>query len=40
MMTERTEASEVVLSLEQIPEVREPMPVMELGIKSLRRSTW
>ena len=34
-MTERTEASEIVLSLEQIPEVKEPMPVMELGTKVL-----
>jgi Family of unknown function (DUF6345) len=35
MMTDRTEASEIVLSLEQIPEVKEPMPVMELGTKVL-----
>src|SRR5215469_6329814 len=34
-MTDRTEASEIVLSLEQIPEVKEPMPVMELGNKVL-----
>ena len=34
-MAERTEASEIVLSLEQIPELKEPMPVMELGTKVL-----
>ena len=32
-MSEPKEASEIVLSLEQIPEVREPMPVLELGTK-------